>query len=257
MNPTDKLQIISDRLFREGIAHSPLDLHSLEIVERYMNYSETGSDLSRRLSNIEINYAQINQSAEDAQTAANNAKNAVSYYFRMLTDTWNERGILREFSFSYSDEDCEFIRSTYTAYIEAIRNQTRIISDSLITLGETAAQIRACSASSMEVYQETRLAIYAAMLNRDRESVLDCRATSLLAHASAVECERISSHYLGFARKCTKMISVINNTVVEVAETLRIDDERSFKINIISPVRAANLIFDAISAIDTINLDNH
>lgn len=257
MNPTDNLQRISERLYRENIATAPLDRRSLELVEHYMSLNETGSDLTRRLSNIEINFAQINAAAEEAQSSALSAKNAVSYSLRKLTDTWNERGILREFSFSYSDEDCDFIRSTFASYLEAVRQQTRIISESLITLGETAAQIRACSASSMEVYQETRLAIYAAMLNHDRDNVLDCRGTSLLAHASAVECERISSHYLGSARKCTRMISIINNTVSEVTATLRLEDKYSFKINIISPMRAANQIFEAISALDAITFEYH
>lgn len=257
MNPTDNLQIISDRLYRENIASAPLDSRSLELIEYYMTLTETGSDLTRRLSNIEINFAQINAEAEEAQASVLSAKNAVSYYLRKLTDTWEERGILREFAFSYSDEDCEFIRSSFTAYFEAIRTQMRIISDGLITLGETAAQIRACSASSMEIYQETRLAIYAAMLNHDIDNVLDCRGTSLLAHASAVECERISSQYLGSTRKCTRIISIINNTISEVSSTLKLDDARSFKINIISPMRAANQIFDAITALDAITFEDH
>ena len=74
------------------------------------------------------------------------------------------------------------MRSDLSLAVEAINADMNVISKSLMTLGETSAQMRACSASFMEIYNESKLAIYAAMLNRDKEEVLDCNNKAMQAY---------------------------------------------------------------------------
>ena len=256
MNSADSLKIISERLLRENICHVPLDERSLLLIEQYMRTRDTGSDLMRRLSNIEINYIQINSEAEQACVNAINAKQEVTRTFKRLIDDWKASGLLRDFTFMFTEDEINDMRARFVSAYENIRFSSRIISDALIVLGETSAQIRACSASFMEVYHETKLAIYAAMLNHDVDAILDCRAISLQAHASANESSRSSASFLGVARNCTRMISLINSTVSEIIYTLKIDEENSFRINITSPGKAANLVNETIRALELISLQN-
>ncbi len=246
---------ISDRLFNEGICTLPQDDRSLDLIIEYMMARQTGSDLMRRLSTVELNYAQISGETQDMCHRADLAKNSIASILRQLTDEWRMRGILRDFVFSFSDNECEYIRSGFISVLESIRFQLRMISDALILLGETAAQIRACSACFTEIYRETKLAVYAAMLNKSLENILDCRAIALLAHASASECDRASGIYLGNARTCARIITEINQMMNEVMFSLRINADTETKVNIISPVKAANSISDMILRLEKINLE--
>ncbi len=255
MSATLDTRLIAERLYREGICTSALDERSLLIVERYMGDRYCGNDLKRRLSNVELNFAQLNSHADNARTHSLSAVKSVIIIFRRLTDNWQRQGLLRDFAFSFSDEECNFMRSSFLSASEAINIQTRTLSENLMLLGECAAQIRACSASSTEIYHESRLATFAAMLDRDRDNALECQSTSLLAHASAKECERTSADYLGMARQCTAAISVINKTLIEVLSALRMDNERTVAVNLLSPVRAATEIGNAILALEGLNFD--
>lgn len=252
MSLADSLKIISDRLQKENICPIPLDERSLSIIENYMHVRETSSDLMRRLSNIEINYIQIHSEAEQACTSASNAKYKITRTFKRLLDEWNASGAIRDFAFSFTEDEIANMRTSFTNAYENIRFNSRIISDALIILGETSAQINACSASFTEVYHETKLAIYAAMLNREIDNILDCRAISLQAHASANESGRASASFLGAARQCTKLISLVNCTLSEIIYTLKIDDASSFRINITSPAKAANLVSEMVRTLETI-----
>ncbi len=255
MTTSELYKQISERLFRENICTVPLGERELSLVAEYISARQVGSDLMRRLSTIELNYAQISGETEQACHNALLAKNAIAFTLRKLTDDWRQRGILRDFVFSFTDEECEYIRAGFVTATESIRFQLRIISDTYALLGETAAQIRACSACFTEVYRETRLAIYAAMLNKSKEDILDCRAISLEAHASARECERASGIYLGHARTCTRIITDVNNMMTEVIYSLRIDPEATARVNILSPVKAANAISDVITRLERINIE--
>lgn len=256
MNSADSLKIISERLLNENICSVPLDEKALSLIEQYMNARETGSDLMRRLSNIEINYIQIFSEAEQACENASIAKQEITSIFKKLIDDWKTSGALRDFAFSFTEDEINEMRNSFATAFEGIRFNSKTISHSLIVLGETSAQIRACSASFMEVYQETKLAIYAAMLNHEVDNILDCRAISLQAHASGNESGRASANFLGAARQCTKLIALINSTVSELIYTLKIGEEHTGRINITSPAKAANLVSEAIRTLETMSIQN-
>ncbi len=255
MTKSDIHKKISERLFNENICSLPLDEKALSIIEGYMNYSLTASDLMRKLSTIELNYAQIAGDTRDACHNAMSAKDNIAVTLRRLTDDWRTKGLLRDFVFSFSDDECDYIRESFVTVIEYIRYQIGLISKSLLVLGETAAQIRASSACFSEIYRESRLAVYAAMLNRNKDEILDFRAMSLEAHASASECERASGTYLGRARACTRIITDLNSMITEVTDSLRISSDTLVRVNIISPVKAANAISDMISRLEKIKLE--
>ncbi|MGM9641856.1 MAG: hypothetical protein ACI3XI_01470 [Eubacteriales bacterium] len=246
---------ISDRLFTENICTVPLDEKSLSQIEEFMMARQPGSDLMRRLSTIELNYAQISADTVDACQKASLAKESVALQLRRLTDEWKNRGFLRDFAFSLGIEDCDHVRNTFITATESTRFQINAISESLIILSQTAAQIRACAVCFTEVYHDSKLAIYAAMLNKSVEDILDCRAISLEAHACASECERASGLYLGRARTCTKIINELNSMISEVMNILKITADQTVRVNFISPIRASNTICDVITHLESINLE--
>ena len=256
MDSADSLRIISERLMKENICTVPLDQKSLSIIEHYMNVRETGSDLMRRLSNIEINYIQIFSEADQACENALIAKQEIIRLFKGMIDDWKASGILRDFAFSLTEDVISEMRNSFASAFESIQYNSKAISDSLIVLGETSAQIRACSASFTEVYRESKLAIYAAMLNREVDCILDCRAISLQAHASGNESGRASASFLGAARQCTKLIALINSTMSELTSVLKIGEEYTNRINITSPAKAANLISDTIRTLEAMSIQN-
>ncbi len=254
MTTADKHKLISDRLLKENICAVPLDERSIALIDEYMMARQTGSELMRRLSTVELNFAQIASDASEASLRASNAKDSIAFELRKTVDDWRNKGILREFMFSFGESESEYIRNTFSIVTEAVRFQLNTISESLIILGETSAQIRACSTCFTEIYRESKLAIYAAALNRSKEDLLDCRAISLVAHASASESERASGIYLGRARICTKIIAQLNSMIIEVMYSLKMSSEQSERTSIISPVKAANSISDIILNLENIKL---
>ena len=248
----ETIQIISHRLISENICHIPLDEASLGIIDDYMRYIRSDSDLCRRLADIELNYVQISSEAQSAYQSSSETKEMLQKHLRVLTDSWNSKGVLRDFVFSYNEEEIGFIKYSYASALECMRNSQSIITEHLMTISETAAQIRACSASFTEVYKESKLAVYAAMLNRNVQDVLDCRAISLQAHASASECERYSSRLLGFARNCTRIISIINKLIINTSEALGFDYDK----RIIHPNSAYNAVCEAMNALNNIKFEN-
>ncbi len=247
----ETLRTISKRLIGESICPIPLDDYSLNVINEYMRYIRSGSDLCRRLSDIELNYVQISSEAQAAAECVSDAKAMLAKRLRDLTDNWRSKGVLRDFLFSYNEEEIIYVKGSYSNALEYIRSSQNILTDHLMTISETAAQIRACAASFTEVYKESKLAVYAAMLNKNVQDVLDCRATSLQAHASASECERHSSRLLGIARNCTRIISLINKLTISTSEALGLEyDQR-----IIHPNSAYNAISDAITALESIKFE--
>jgi hypothetical protein len=84
-------------------------------------------------------------------------------------------------------------------------------------LAESAALIKACSTSFLEVNNETRLAYYAAALNKDTEGMLSCKAISLQARDSASESKRNAAKFLSAAKSCEDALLVVNGVLSESA----------------------------------------
>ena len=61
----NELKNIATRLFNERICLQPLDERSLNLIYRYMGTINPGSDLMRRLSDIELNCNEITEEAAD------------------------------------------------------------------------------------------------------------------------------------------------------------------------------------------------
>lgn len=242
MITSDAHKVISYRLAKENLCSTPLDAYSLDTIEQYMLYRKSESDLCRRLSDIELNYVQICSEAEFASESASKNKDCIVSILRNLTDEWRSLGLLRDFRFSLNEEDAMAIRHGYVTSLEAVKSYISKITEDLLIISETAAQVRACSASFTEVYKESKLAIYALTLNRDVESVLDCRSTMLQAHASASECQRTSSILLGNARICTKAVALLNNMMLEVARSMDFVDNDYISDSRLSPLKASSEI---------------
>ncbi len=256
MKSSESLNKIAQRLFRENICATPLDERSLETVEQYILYYKSGNDLCRRLSDIELNYIQISSEAQSACNSVSQARDNIIAILRELTDKWRDSAHLQNYIFTLSNEDSIQIRYLYTEALETIRKHITNITENLMVISETAAQIRACAASFTEVYKESRLAIYAATLNRDIDGVLDCRSTSLQAHASARECEKTSANLLGAARICTRIIACVNNMIIEAAHALNLDEFESAIIGNLSPSAANTVIINCIIALENLIFDN-
>lgn len=257
MNTSEALKTISERLIRENICSVPLNEKSLQIVYDFMRLRNANSELMRRLSTVELNYVQIQSEADDARKDAAGAKQAVINSLKGLTDIWNRKGYLREFSFSFKEEDTAEMRADLSLTIESININLNVISRSLMTLGETSAQIRACSASFMEIYHESKLAIYAAMLNRSKEEILDCRAISLQSHASSNESNRASAYFLGVAKHCTRIIATINALIAETSSSLYTSASVTYTGRLFSPNIVASKLTDAIRNLEYINIDRN
>ena len=149
MYTSETLQALSERLFRENICTVPLNEKALQTVAEFIRLRNANSELMRRLSNVELNYVQIRAEAEESCHDASLAKDAISDSFRALVDIWGQKGYLREFMFSFKQEAADDMRSDLSFAIEAINANLNVISKSLMTLGETSAQMRACSSSFM------------------------------------------------------------------------------------------------------------
>ncbi len=257
MYTSETLQALSERLFRENICTVPLNEKALQTVAEFMRLRNANSELMRRLSNVELNYVQIRSEAEESCREAYWAKEKITSSFKSLVDIWGRKGYLREFMFSFKQETTDDMRSDLSFAIEAISTNLNVISKSLMTLGETSAQMRACSASFMEIYNESKLAIYASMLNRDKEDVLDCRAISLQSHASSNESNRTSAHYLGIAKNCTKIIAIINLFISESANALYSEGVPSYRANLLSPAIISNKISEVIRNLEYISIENN
>lgn len=257
MYTSEALQALSDRLFRENICTVPLNEKDLLTVAEFMWLRNANSELMRRLSNVELNYVQIRSEAEDSCHEASLAKNAITVSFKSLIDTWGNKGYLREFLFTFKEEAAENIRSELSLALESINANLNVISRALMLLGETSAQMRACSASFMEIFNESKFAIYAAMLNRDKEEVLDCRAISLQSHASSNESNRTSAHYLGVAKNCTRIIALVNSFISESSYSLYSEGSATYRNNLLSPAIISNKITEVLRNLEYISIESN
>ena len=217
----------------------------------YMRLRNANSELMRRLSTVELNYVQIREEAEEAQKDASAAKDVILNSLKSLIDVWGKKGYIREFVFAFKEEDVEDMKSDMSIVWESVNIHLNILSGSLMALGETSAQMRACSASFLEIYHESKLAIYAEMLNKDKEDILDCRAISLQAHASSDESNRTSVLYLGIAKNYTRVISLINSLISETSYSMY----SSYRAKLLSPAVLSSKISDVIRNLEYIRIE--
>ena len=257
MNTSEALKTISERLIRENICSIPLNEKSLQIIYDFIRLRNANSELMRRLSNVELNYVQIHAEAETAHKEAAAAKDAIVQSLKELIDIWNQKGYLRDFFFSFKEEHTEDMRTDLSLTIESINIKLNVISRSLMTLGETSAQMRACSASFMEIYHESKLAVYAAMLNRSKEDVLDCRAISLQSHASSNESNRASAYFLGIAKQCTRIIATINSLIAETSSTLYTSASVTYTGRLFSPNLVTSKLSEAIRNLEYTKIESN
>ena len=131
---------------------------------------------------------------------------------------------------------------------ENLANQIQILSSSSSLLAESAALIKACSASFLEVNNEIRLAYYAAALNKDAEALLSCKAISLQARDSASESKRNAARFLSAAKSCENALSIINCVISESAAFFQNTADR----NQISPAALVNIFIRGIESLKII-----
>lgn len=247
---------ITLKLAQNNICVTSLDSRSLDIISQYMKYDRSVSDLIRRLSDVELNYVQIYAEADKARESFLLCKENCIHTLKSLIDDWSSRGYIQEYYFTVDMDQRNFLKFSYSTALEEIRNLLNAFTSDLIVISETAAQLQACSASFFEIYKESKLAIYAAMLNNDVESALDCRSLSLQSHASSNECSRTSSYYLGVSRIITRIISIINSMIIESTDALSFDIHNNITIGRTSPYKATSIIRSAISKLDEMRIND-
>lgn len=212
----NELKNIAQRLFDEKICLQPLSDRDLEEVYRYHGMLEPCGELMRRLSDIEINYEEISSDADQAAAQVKEAILRCADLFKAMIDDWNGENSNIGYSFSVEKSDITKMYSRYSQTTGVLTAELANLTDACEILGETALQTKACSASFLEIYNETRLAFYAASLNRDAESILSCRAISMLAHDSSKECNARSSRYISASQAGSVALSVINSVISEI-----------------------------------------
>lgn len=215
----NELKTIAKRLFEEKICSRPLDNNSLKMIHRYMGMSETGCDLMRRLSDIEINYEELCNVSEQYTVRIKQALICCEDLFKILIDDWNRNGLINNHLFSLPESDISIMYKIYSAMADRLSNQTELLATYSDQLAESAIQTKACSASFLEIYSETSLAYYAAALNRDSDNMLSCRSISLQARDSYNESNNIATRYLSVSKAAATAILAINS---ELSETVSI-----------------------------------
>lgn len=211
----NELKSIAKRLFEEGICRQPLDDRSLDIIYRYMGNDDTGADLMRRLSDIEVSREEMTDEADDAVSSVKEFLTGCESILKLLIDDWSKRGLINNYSLSVSKAYLSAIYHSYSMVSNELASKLSILGSTSALLAETAVLLKACSASYLEIHNETRLSYYAASLNRNKDGVLSCKAIAMQARDSASECDRDAARYLSVAKSSDKALSVINTTLSE------------------------------------------
>lgn len=247
-------ELILQRLIKENICAAPLDEASIDIIYEYMQFIRSGSDLCRRLSDIELNFEQISSEAQKAITDISKTKELISAKLRSLSDGWRSAGLFNDYAFQITEGELDRIASDYTAMIEYIRAYQGLASVCAETIAETAAQIRACAASYTEVYKETTLAVYAARLNKNVQDILDCRSTLLQAHASAKESEILSARLIAAVDRSSRMIDALNKLLMTPLESLVTGARSRNASQVERPTKLFGAVLDTITTLESINI---
>lgn len=241
---------IRNALYSSGIVSSPLDSDSLRIIEKYYDGSINISCSESKLANLEYAVSSLRESAQQSQNTASSTALYIAGILRDLTDLWYSRGLLRDFTFSFSDNDCEFMKKTFSHVVTSVNIYIKKIESASLSTAECATQMRACSASAAELSYESRMAELAYILKNDVTGRQRARSLHLRAHATVRECERMSLSYLGFTRVCAGTAAMLNKTIAGAAKSLRINIDTDEKINVISPMGAVRELNNAISNIE-------
>ncbi len=215
MYKENELKSIAQRLYDERICLQPLSDRDLNEIYRYFGMLEPCSELIRRLSDIEINYEEIRADADQAAARVNESILRCGDLFKSLIDNWYGKELSSGYSFSVKKSDASTMYRLYSEMTDELRSELRNLADSCELLSETALQAKACSASFLEIYNETRLTFYAASLNKDTENILTCRAISMQAHDSSRESHARSTRYVSVSQAGTVALSVINRVISE------------------------------------------
>ena len=213
----NELKNIAQRLFDEKICLHPLSDRDIAEVYRYYGMLEPCGELMRRLSDIEINLEEISNDAEHAAGTVKESILRCADSFKSLIDDWNESNSKIGYSFSVGKSDISRMYQLFSQMTETLTAELGILGEACELLSETALQTKACSASFLEIYTETRLAFYAASLNRDKENILSCRAVSMQAHDSSKESNAKALRYISISQSGNSALSVINSVISETA----------------------------------------
>ncbi len=211
----NELKNIAKRLFDERICLQPLSDRDLNVVYRYSGMLEPCSELIRRLSDIEINYEEITADANQAVVSVNESILRCEELFKSLIDNWYGKELTSGHSFSIDKSEVSMMYQRYSEMADALTAELGNLADACELLSETALQTKACSASFLEIYNETRLTFYAASLNKDTENILTCRAISMQAHDSSKESNAKAAKYISVSKSGAMALSVINRVISE------------------------------------------
>ncbi|MCQ2353587.1 MAG: hypothetical protein MJ102_00620 [Clostridia bacterium] len=243
---------IAQKIYSSGLVRSPIDADSLETIEKYYNGTTDLSTTEKMLANLEYTVSSIHETAERNRMQTESAAEDTAALLRSLTDYWYSKGSLRDFTFSFSDEICDMLRSTFSRVSEEISSYINLIADGSVNVADCAARMRACVSSASELSSEARLAELAYTVQENKNAARTrSRSLHLRARATALECEKIIHSYLGFTRICAGSIAMINRSLTGASKALRINSETDEKFNVISPISAAGELDSAINALET------
>ena len=206
----NELIILQKRLYLEKICSHPLDESQLYAIYRYMGMIDPGSELMARLSDIEINYEQIIHEASDLILSLKDTITSCESVIKTLIDSSDIKKVTDNLSFSVSISDISAIHRSYCQTVEKIIYDTKIISNINEILAEIYAQAKACSASFLEIFHETKLAAYAAALNKDKDGIMSCKAMALQSLDSSKESSRTAVLCLKNTNLATNAINAVN-----------------------------------------------
>ena len=242
---------IAQKIYSSGLVRSPIDTDSLDTIEKYYNGITDLSTTEKMLANLEYTVTSINETAERNRMQTEDAADDTAALLRSLTDYWYSKGSLRDFTFSFSDEVCDMLRSTFSRVSEEISSYINLIADGSVNVADCAARMRACVSSASELSNEAKLADLAYTVYGNNAARMHARSIHLRARATALECEKITHSYLGFTRICAGSIAMINRSLTGASKALRINSETDEKFNVISPISAAGELDSAINTLET------
>lgn len=241
-------------IYESGLIHSTVDDDAILRITEYVNGSADVSGIDKRLDEVENAFSEIMSKSTVSVNRVVSVAGEASGILRKLTSLWRSRGLLREFTFSFTDEECDFLKDTYLRVARIISSYTKLIAEGSVSVADCASQMRACSAESAEIAYESRIAELAFTLYPSDNMISKLRTTFLRSRATGHECQKATATYLGFTRNCASVIAMLNISLANAAEALRIGAEEEMNYNVISPVKAAYALNSAVMTIERTEL---
>lgn len=245
---------VRQAIYESGLINSPIDDDAVLRITEYVNGAADVYGIDRRLDEVENAFSEIMSRSTVSVNRVVSIAGEASGILRKLTSLWRSRGLLREFTFSFTDEECDFLKDTYLRVAKIISSYTKLIAEGSVKVADSASQMRACSAESAEIAYESRIAELAFTLFPADNLRAKLRATFLRSRATGRECQKAASAYLGFTRNCASVIAMLNISLANAAEALRIGSEEEMNFNVISPVKAAYALNSAVMTIERTDL---